>query len=160
MKQKGNLILKAVSENSEVIQNIDPIKKEVTIKTTGGVIQVDYPMREDALLWDEFNPNLYRLYVNIDGSKFKDSKEIVFGMREFKANGTRFEINQRPVFLRGTLECAIFPKTGYPPTNTEEWKRIIGICKDHGLNHMRFHSWCPPEAAFVAADELGFYFQV
>ena len=88
-------------------------------------------------------------------------QEIVFGMREFKANGTRFEINQVTVFLRGTLECAIFPKTGYPRrTNTEEWKRIIGICKNHGLNHMRFHLWCPPEAAFVAADELGFYFQV
>ncbi len=24
---------------------------------------------------------------------------------------------------------------------------------------MRFHSWCPPEAAFTAADELGFYLQ-
>ena len=40
------------------------------------------------------------------------------------------------------------------------WKRIIRICKAHGLNHIRFHSWCPPEAAFIAADELGFYYQV
>jgi len=39
------------------------------------------------------------------------------------------------------------------------WKHIIGICKTWGLNGMRFHSWCPPEAAFTAADELGFYFQ-
>jgi hypothetical protein len=25
---------------------------------------------------------------------------------------------------------------------------------------MRFHSWCPPEAAFIAADQLGFYLQI
>ena len=63
-------------------------------------------------------------------------------------------------FLRGTLECCIFPLTGYPPTDVDSWKRIIRVCKSHGLNHIRFHSWCPPEAAFVAADELGFYYQV
>jgi hypothetical protein len=62
--------------------------------------------------------------------------------------------------LRGTLECAIFPKTGYPPTDVDEWKRIFNVVKSHGLNHVRFHSWCPPEAAFNAADELGVYLQV
>ena len=64
------------------------------------------------------------------------------------------------LFFRGTLECAIFPRTGHPPTDVAEWKRIIRVCKAHGLNHIRFHSWCPPEAAFVAADEEGFYFYV
>ena len=75
----------------------------------------------------------------------------------FKVDGTRFTINGRPVFLRGTLECAIFPLTGYPPTNTNYWKKIYKAIKDHGLNHVRFHSWCPPEAAFVAADSMGIY---
>ena len=32
-------------------------------------------------------------------------------------------------------------------------------CAAYGLNHVRFHSWCPPEAAFVAADELGIILQ-
>jgi hypothetical protein len=40
------------------------------------------------------------------------------------------------------------------------WKRIIRIAKSYGLNLIRFHSYCPPEAAFIAGDELGFYFQV
>ena len=69
-------------------------------------------------------------------------------------------MNGRPIFLRGTLECCIFPLTGYPPTDVESWKRILTIARAHGLNHLRFHSWCPPEAAFVAADEMGFYYQV
>ena len=49
--------------------------------------------------------------------------------------------------------------TGYPPTGVDSWKRLIRICQNWGLNLMRFHSWCPPEAAFTAADELGFYLQ-
>ena len=40
------------------------------------------------------------------------------------------------------------------------WDRIFAICRSHGLNHMRFHSWCPPEAAFAAADRAGFLLQV
>lgn len=81
-------------------------------------------------------------------------------MRDFHVQGKSFVINGHPVFLRGTLECAIFPKTGFPPTDVEVWERIIKICKAHGLNHIRFHSWCPPKAAFEAADKLGFYYQV
>ena len=83
-----------------------------------------------------------------------------FGLREIGTKGNQFVINGRKVFFRGTLECAIFPLTGHPPTDVRSWKRIIGIAKEHGLNLFRFHSWCPPEAAFEAADELGFYFHV
>ena len=72
----------------------------------------------------------------------------------------RLAINGVPIFLRGTLECCIFPLTGYPPTDIDAWRRIVKICKAHGLNHIRFHSWCPPEAAFIAADEAGIYYQV
>ena len=72
------------------------------------------------------------------------SREVTFGMREFRAKGTQFTINGRPLFLRGTLECAIFPKTGYPPTDTTSWMRIYRIARAHGLNHLRFHSGAHP----------------
>ena len=85
---------------------------------------------------------------------------VTFGLREIGTEGKQFILNGHPAFFRGTLECCIFPLTGYPPTDVASWKRIIAACKAHGLNLIRFHSWCPPEAAFIAADELGFYFQV
>jgi len=122
--------------------------------------EIEYPMGDDTLLWDEFEPNLYTMQLRLESESGIHKKEVVFGMRDFKAEGKRFTINGRPLFLRGTLECAIFPLTGYPPTDVNEWKRILKIIQDHGLNHMRFHSWCPPEAAFRAADELGVYLQV
>jgi hypothetical protein len=126
----------------------------------GETIELIYPMGASPALWDEFNPNLYQMDVKLKSAEGKDLKQLVFGMRTFKAEGKRFTINGRPLFLRGTLECSIFPLTGYPATDTEAWKKIMKSVKSHGLNHIRFHSWCPPQAAFVAADELGVYLQV
>ncbi|WP_167613453.1 sugar-binding domain-containing protein [Maribellus sediminis] len=123
-------------------------------------IEMIYPLGENALLWDEFNPNVYALTVNLKTGRESDSRTVDFGLREFKPEGTRFAINGRPVFLRGTLECAIFPLTGYPPTQTEYWRKLYTAVQSHGLNHVRFHSWCPPEAAFEVADEMGVYLQV
>jgi hypothetical protein len=91
---------------------------------------------------------------------FRDEKTVTFGMRRVGTRGTQFTINDRLTFLRGTLECCIFPLTGYPSMDVEAWLRILRIAKAHGLNHIRFHSWCPPEAAFEAADRLGFLFHI
>lgn len=108
--------------------------------------------------WDEFKPQLSHLVLNLE--KTGEWKSVAFGFREFATEGTRFLVNGRRTFIRGTLECCIFPLTGHPPTEVEPWKRIIRTAKAHGLNTIRFHSYCPPEAAFVAADQLGFYFQL
>lgn len=125
-------------------------------------LEMNYPMGNDVKLWSEFHPFLYQLTAILFGKSIKsaDTLRTNFGMREFKAEGKQLKINGNPVFLRGTLECAIFPKTGYPATDLKEWLRIFSICRAHGLNHMRFHSWCPPQAAFDAADQSGFYLQV
>jgi hypothetical protein len=126
----------------------------------GGQSRSTYKMSDDCRLWDEFHPALYVAAVELKGGNCQDRASARFGMREMGTQGTRITINGRPTFIRGTLECCIFPLTGYPPTDVDSWKRIIGVCKAHGLNHIRFHSWCPPEAAFTAADEMGFYYHV
>jgi hypothetical protein len=111
--------------------------------------------------WDEFSPNLYTAEARMEEPQaLADVKTTTFGFREISSQGTQFLINGRKTFIRGTLECCIFPKTGHPPTDLASWQRILGVAKAHGLNNLRFHSWCPPEAAFAAADELGFYFHV
>ncbi|MBN2013506.1 beta-glucuronidase [candidate division KSB1 bacterium] len=154
------LRLSAKSFNSNTGRQIKSVTHEFRIATPDTTITINYAMGENVELWDEFNPELYNLTLELtDQSKNTSRKEFLFGMREFKANGTRFEVNGKPTFLRGTVECAAFPLTGYPPTDVEPWEHIFKICRDHGLNHMRFHSWCPPEAAFIAADKTGFYLQ-
>ena len=121
--------------------------------------EIHIDMGEDVLLWDEFDPNLYAVTLSIEDVDNSDVTEV-FGMREITTQGRRVTVNGREIFLRGTLECCIFPKTGYPPVDVEEWRRICKIVKSYGLNHLRFHSYCPPEAAFVAADEAGIYLQI
>jgi len=123
------------------------------------IIKLTYPV-ENAELWDEFSPNVYELLLEMRYKNGEDIKRIDFGFRDFKANSNGLTINGRPVFLRGTLECAIFPLTGYPPCNVSGWTIVYNAVKAHGLNHVRFHSWCPPKAAFVAADSMGIYLQV
>jgi hypothetical protein len=125
----------------------------------GGDASVDIALGDSAQLWDEFHPALQHLTVSLQ-SPGRDSREITFGLRDISTQGTQFVLNGRKIFIRGTLECCIFPKTGHPPTDVDDWKRIIRIAKSYGLNLLRFHSYCPPEAAFQAGDELGMYFQV
>lgn len=155
----ANLRLMAISTNSQA-EGLAPLSKQIEVDGKSGEFEIIYPMGGNSLLWDEFNPNLYSMKVLLEGNGMEDTKEETFGMREFSKQGTQFTINGNLTFLRGTLGCAIFPKTGYPPTDVEEWARIFKVCKSYGLNHMRFHSWCPPEAAFEAADKLGFYLQI
>jgi beta-galactosidase len=88
-----------------------------------------------------------------------DSRNCFSVFREITHNDKDLLINGRPVNLRLTHDGGEFPLTGYPAMDVASWKKIIQTCKDYGLNGMRFHSWCPPEAAFEAADELGFYLQ-
>jgi hypothetical protein len=126
----------------------------------GGTFEAEVQCGNEVRPWDEFNPQLFELTVRSGPRPHVQTKTVLFGFREISTAGTQFTINGQKTFFRGTLECAIFPKTGHPPTDVESWQRIIRIAKAHGLNMIRFHSWCPPEAAFVAADELGFYFQV
>lgn len=119
---------------------------------------------EKAKNWDEFSPSLYRLHINVGGmigdQQFEEDTTNVFGLRDFHAEGNQFILNGHPIYFRGTHFGGDFPLTGYPPTDVNSWIKIFRTCKSYGLNHMRFHSWCPPEAAFEAADELGFYLQI
>jgi len=138
-----------------------PIERRIHVlwDVGGGTFNAEIALGDDAQTWDEFHPALYRLRAVLDRPNAE--RTVTFGLREISTTPDKlFAVNGRKTFLRGTLECCIFPLTGYPPTDVEPWKRIIRICKAHGLNHIRFHSWCPPEAAFIAADELGFYYQV
>lgn len=158
----GNLVLTADRVNAAGSAALAPLYARFAAEPGRSETVVEYALGPEAALWDEFSPAVYALTVSLRGLApgIRDGRRISFGLRDFKSQGTRFAVNGRPVFLRGTLECAIFPKTGYPPMAVDEWRRIFRIVRDHGLNHVRFHSWCPPEAAFEAADEAGLYLYV
>jgi glycosyl hydrolase family 2 len=156
---KANLQLFATSPHA-MAEKLKPLAKDIEVTGDSTTIEMRYAMGANPLLWDEFQPNLYAMKVQLQQGTNKDEKQIQFGMRTFEARGTQFTINGQLTFLRGTLECAIFPKTGYPPTDINSWMHIFKVARSFGLNHLRFHSWTPPAAAFDAADRMGFYLQI
>jgi hypothetical protein len=143
---------------------VPPVSTNFNTAGDATPVELRVALGAGAQLWDEFSPALYRLRLEVRGEAggvaVAGGQQVTFGLREIATDGTQVVVNGRKVFFRGTLECCIFPKTGHPPVEVAEWKRILGVARAHGLNLLRFHSWCPPEAAFVAADEMGFYFHV
>ncbi len=113
-------------------------------------------------LWDEFTPDLYQIKFELLDKKEKKilSSGATFGFRKFTNKNAQLQLNEKRIFLRGTLDCNIYPLKGYPPMDKVGWEKVINTAKNYGLNHIRFHSWCPPKAAFEVADSLGLYLQV
>ncbi|WP_455498444.1 sugar-binding domain-containing protein [Coprobacter sp.] len=124
------------------------------------IITYDYDMGNDPVLWSEFSPACYQMDVVLTQGKNTSGSSARFGMRNLSSSGSMLKNNGERIYLRGTLECCIFPLTGTPPTDREGWNKVFSVAKSYGLNHLRFHSWCPPRAAFEVADDMGFYLQV
>ena len=154
---KGNLTLSIKDKNGKQVATSTTA---VTFKGKDDVTEQTIALGKTIALWDEFSPNLYTLEASLSTEAGMDSKSLSFGMRKVEQGKHHIRLNNRNIHLRGVLDCAVFPLTGYPSTNPDDWKRIMRTIKEYGFNHVRFHSWCPPEAAFVAADELGVYLQV
>lgn len=123
-------------------------------------VELTCQLGDNAPLWDEFNPYLYDASVELVSGKSTSLTTETFGLRDIRHEGNKLVMNEKPIFLRGTLECCIFPLTGTPPTDEASWEKLYASAREYGMNHLRFHSWCPPEAAFNVADEMGFYVQV
>ena len=116
----------------------------------------------EPVWWSEDSPRLYTLVIG-DGKGHGvevTRKEIRFGFHTYSTVPHAVTVNGARTFLRANIDNCLFPKLGRPPMTKREWLDILRVLKEEdGFNAIRFHSWCPPEAAFEAADELGVYLQ-
>ncbi len=118
-----------------------------------GVLDGECPLKGNEAFWDEAHPEIHTISIDLDG----DVYETTFGLRDVRTVGRLLLINGRETFLRGKVDNLLYPKTGYTPTDVASWMTILGIAKEYGINHYRYHTACPPDAAFTAADLLGVY---
>jgi len=160
---EGKLLVSAESWNTNKIVKLKKQKEIIRGIKNNEVVKYIYQFNKKAPLWDEFDPALIKLSLTLStevgDKKFNSSKQVDFGMREFKNEGKHLYVNGKRIFLRGRVDCANYPLTGYPPMKKEEWLKLFRQLKSYGINHWRFHSWFPPEAALMAADEAGVYLQ-
>jgi hypothetical protein len=164
--QKGKVMLNASLFNVPMTESVPPVtvSQSVAIGTNDSEVTVNLSLGPNAPLWDEFQPALYRLTAVLetdiaDGQHFRHTSKSEFGLREFATRGSQFTINGRAVLLRGKHDAMAFPLTGYAAMDVAEWTRVLSVAKSYGINHYRFHTCTPPEAAFQAADRLGIYLQ-
>ena len=165
----GSVELRAASYNHEGASHMPGSQNfyfEIPDGADRAELTAEYQMGSGVLLWDEFTPNLYEMTAVLrfqDGDQTRASVETEsFGMRKFEAlyredGGKQFAVNGRPTQLRGEINCAVFPLTGYAPMDLGSWLDVMQTYKNYGMNHVRFHTWVPPKAAFQAADQLGLY---
>ncbi|MBA3868522.1 MAG: hypothetical protein H0X30_05165 [Anaerolineae bacterium] len=122
--------------------------------------RVSIELGSDARLWWDDDPFLYNISVNLkQGDRVIDQFETLIGLREISTRGKQILLNGKPVFLRGYVDCSIFPQTGYPSWDIEHYRRQLQIARSYGFNHVRLHSWTAPEPFWQAADEVGMLVQ-
>ncbi|MBR3630382.1 MAG: beta-glucuronidase [Oscillospiraceae bacterium] len=126
-------------------------------KNADGKSFVTMPLGADAPLWDDLSPVIGKLMLHPFGGT--DETEVCFGLSGLRAEGRELRSHGRKVFLRGKHDAMLFPLEGAAPTDLQSWLRVMGIAKSYGINHYRFHTCCPPDAAFTAADLLGIYME-
>ncbi len=145
------------STNNELPKQIIKGDSIIAINSDSASFSFDVNLGDKMLLWDEYNPNLYEINISVTSNNSTIERDATFGMREITHHDNRFYINGIERYFRGNSSCGSFPITGYASMEENDWTRIFMIYKQFGINHIRFHSWTPPKAAFKAADELGLY---
>ena len=129
-----------------------------SVAASGSTIRLPFTPKDE--LWSEFTPRLHPVTVTLQAEGMTHRTRVDYGRRTLTTRNKQFVLNGYPILMRGPVDECVYPLTGYPPMDLSAWMRVLKICKSYGFNYMRFHSWCPPEAAFEAADRLGFFFQV
>lgn len=155
--QEVKLISILTSNNTSKVHKISPAPFLISVSPGTQFFSHEIDLTEQVLLWDEYSPSLYKVETVFLVDSIAQTYSHTFGVRDLSVKGNRFCLNGREIYLRGNVLCGSFPLTGYASMEYSDWKRIMTIHKYYGLNHIRFHSWTPPRAAFEAADEVGIY---
>lgn len=157
---KGNILGDNIDKIS--LKAFDDIRELETqiFDINNNIFELRYFMGDNVELWSEYNPHTYKMEIKIDNDGQTINEEVYsFGMLSFKTTEKKFLINGQETFLRGKHDGLIFPLTGYAPTDIESWIKVLETSKEYGINHYRFHTCCPPKAAFEAADIVGIYME-
>ena len=118
-------------------------------------LECDIALSDNTPLWSDYDPAPLSLELTIGGERYT----VTTGLRRLSGDDRTLLINGRQTFLRGKHDGLVFPQTGYMPTDVDSWLKFFGTLSEYGINHVRYHTCCPPDAAFEAADILGIFLQ-
>ena len=105
----------------------------------------------DCTLWEPENPFLYEFSVSWGGY----THSAVFGMREVGFADGQILLNGRPLTVRGALDQAFYPDTGYFASGEQAIREEIALVKRMGFNLLRKHIKVELPLYLYWADRLG-----
>jgi len=165
-KFRDDIDLAAKSTDLDILKEHLEIAKDIvkpqSFTISKGPIVIDLEDKDGKVYeWDTFTPYLYAFTLDLCDSNgtILDSTRTICGLRSFTTRENELLLNNRPIFLRGRHCGLLFPMTGFAPMNACGWLYDMMISRRWGINHYRFHSCTPPDAAFLAADLLGIVIQ-
>ncbi|RCW65869.1 glycoside hydrolase family 2 protein [Saliterribacillus persicus] len=151
----SSLLFEVFSEEDELVQ-----KMVVPIEAKDGRLDTRIDFWDGVIYWDDLNPYLYHIRVSVmDEQNIIDQQTKTLGIRSIKAHQRHILLNDVPKFLRGYVDCCVFPQTGYPSWDKEDYLKQFKTVKEYGFNHVRLHGWTPPKPFWEAADEEGMLIQ-
>lgn len=157
---KGRLI--STPQRFDLTESLTPGTHELTIMVDNGSGVPEQVYHSSHAYTESTQTNWNGIIGDITlTTSLPEKKEIPVhpAFKDFHIEGQQFFANGHPIYLRGKHDACVWPLTGHVAMDVDSWRHYFAVCQEYGLNHVRFHSWCPPEAAFVAADEYGIYLQ-
>ena len=129
--------------------------RSIRLKNGVNHVRLSYDFGSMVKPWSEYAPGMLKIMLSLSSENSFDTYEVTAGVKSFKADTHDFFLNGNPVKLRGKHDALLFPMTGAAPMDVHSYLRVMGIARNYGINHYRYHTCCPPDAAFEAADLLG-----
>ena len=91
-------------------------------------------------LWSPDHPKLYTLEIALKergASRELDKAGLKFGMREIRTEGTKFYLNEKPLYLRCFGENHYYPDTLCPPSDVEWYLPRLKRARQYGMNAVK-----------------------
>lgn len=121
------------------------------VKASNSVFSMQIKLSE-LHLWEPGKGGLYDLELTF----VEDNIKSYFGMRSVHIDGTRFLLNNKPVFQRFVLDQGYYPDGIYTAKSDDELKRDIVLSMELGFNGARLHQKIFEKRFLYHCDKAGY----
>ncbi len=127
---------------------------------------VDLDLHHAVQPWSPEHPNVYTLRLTLTSNgKPEDTRDVSWGLKDFRAENKHFYLNNEPITLRGgTVVWERFLRQPEATTLAfdPDWfqQNIMLRLKSYGANTLRWHLALPPEAFLDLCDRDGLMVQM
>ncbi|OCP35935.1 glycoside hydrolase family 2 protein [Ensifer sp. LC163] len=126
-----------------------------SIKVDGNEVALTFPDLTDIELWDIDNPVLYALSLKLETEHGEDVLTQRFGFRTALFTPEGFQLNGRPLKLRGLNRHQAFPHTGYAMGRRAQEKDADILKYELACNVVRTSHYPQSKWFIERCDEIG-----